>query len=651
MSRLVRLLPTSLGLLSLLTLAGPARAEGWETEGHDARRTGQSTVVGPRSPGGVVSVALADGQAINMPPAVARNGRVFAGTWGVIRSFGLTDRAQWDKSDGKLYAFHSDLTTAWPQPFAAERTPYCYLLAGRAATPGQCPGGGTVSYYNGTVEGTPALSADGTVLYVGRGDGKLYAVDVATGSERWSFATFNPALPGDPDGGGEVIAAPLVGPDGAIYLATTAAGPYETNAVYAVNPDGTLRWRYPSAAASFPNIVAAAPALAPDGRTLYVAGAWGPAVDAWDTAQPGFVLAFDLAAGASGAPLKWMHELRNPAEPGAPLVWTTALAVGSDGRLYGSGPMRLGLGFSAVLYALDDRGDHAELAWPRMVDLDRGRTSFTLGLALREVGGVTTRVYASSGNVFTPLFGYRAGGKLYAVDPASGALDWPAPFDPEAHGGTGAMTGIALDAEGVLYTGVSGHLDGGLVFAIAENGALLWSLPLAGLLEWGHPVLGPAGELYVAETRRSACTIFPLESGACNGVDIAPRLYALPAGGGTAPCVADGETLCLRGGRFEVKLRWSTADGATGVGQRVAGGASDDAGLLWFFRASNWEMLVKVLDGCAVNGHHWVFYAATTNVGFTLRVRDTTTGAVREYVNPVGRTAAPRADTAALDGC
>ena len=62
-------------------------------------------------------------------------------------------------------------------------------------------------------------------------------------------------------------------------------------------------------------------------------------------------------------------------------------------------------------------------------------------------------------------------------------------------------------------------------------------------------------------------------------------------------------------------------------------------------------MLVKVLDGCGVNGHYWVLAAATTNVEYTLRVTDTVTGAVREYFNPLGTRAAAITDTDAFRAC
>jgi hypothetical protein len=114
--------------------------------------------------------------------------------------------------------------------------------------------------------------------------------------------------------------------------------------------------------------------------------------------------------------------------------------------------------------------------------------------------------------------------------------------------------------------------------------------------------------------------------------------------GGSA-CVPSATRHCLLGGRYAVELDWQTAE-ATGSGQAVPG--TDASGLFWFFSEDNWEMLVKVLDGCAINGHHWVFAAATTDVGYTLTVTDTQTGAVWTSENPPGHAAAPVQDTAAL---
>lgn len=129
----------------------------------------------------------------------------------------------------------------------------------------------------------------------------------------------------------------------------------------------------------------------------------------------------------------------------------------------------------------------------------------------------------------------------------------------------------------------------------------------------------------------------------------------LPAAGdhftdrGTALCHTppSSTVLFLHGGRFRVEVTWRDFEGHTGPGH-AAPPAGDDSALFWFFGPDNWELLVKVLDGCAVNGRYWVFSAATTNVGYTLTVTDTLTGRTARYENPAGRTAPAVTDTAAF---
>jgi hypothetical protein len=73
-----------------------------------------------------------------------------------------------------------------------------------------------------------------------------------------------------------------------------------------------------------------------------------------------------------------------------------------------------------------------------------------------------------------------------------------------------------------------------------------------------------------------------------------------------------------------------------------------NGGLFWFFNQRNPEMLVKVLDACSVNNRFWVFFTAGTNVGFTVNVRDTTTGQVKTYANADNNIAVPVQDTDAF---
>ena len=116
------------------------------------------------------------------------------------------------------------------------------------------------------------------------------------------------------------------------------------------------------------------------------------------------------------------------------------------------------------------------------------------------------------------------------------------------------------------------------------------------------------------------------------------RTFLVEAAAPAGTCKADGETLCLRDSRFAVEVEWWTADGKRGRA-RVVHAGTNDSGLFWFFSQDNWEVLIKVLDGCSLNGRLWVFGASTTDLGYRIGVTDTVTETVREYENEPGRPA------------
>ena len=116
------------------------------------------------------------------------------------------------------------------------------------------------------------------------------------------------------------------------------------------------------------------------------------------------------------------------------------------------------------------------------------------------------------------------------------------------------------------------------------------------------------------------------------GVELAPVSLADASASG---CTASGTSLCLADGRFEVTVDWSTAGGGDGPAKVVPGG-TNNSGLFYFFDPDNWEMLIKVLDGCAINGHYWVYSAAATDLGLDITVTDTATGAIWDYAKPPG---------------
>ncbi len=111
-------------------------------------------------------------------------------------------------------------------------------------------------------------------------------------------------------------------------------------------------------------------------------------------------------------------------------------------------------------------------------------------------------------------------------------------------------------------------------------------------------------------------------------------------------CRSDSTTLCLRDSRFSVSAGWSIAD----VWRRAAvvKEGTDDSGLFYIFDPSNWEILVKVLDGCKENGHMWVLGALTSDLGYRLDVHDTVTREWRRYRNEPGQPAPAIMDTEAF---
>jgi poly(3-hydroxybutyrate) depolymerase len=115
-------------------------------------------------------------------------------------------------------------------------------------------------------------------------------------------------------------------------------------------------------------------------------------------------------------------------------------------------------------------------------------------------------------------------------------------------------------------------------------------------------------------------------------------------------CVPDPNHLCLQGQRFRVEVSWQDGGGHAGAATATPA-VSASSGVFWFFSPENWEILVKVLDGCALNHRIWVFAAATTDVRYTLTVTDTATGQMKSYDNPAGQLARVVTDTDAFAAC
>ena len=133
----------------------------------------------------------------------------------------------------------------------------------------------------------------------------------------------------------------------------------------------------------------------------------------------------------------------------------------------------------------------------------------------------------------------------------------------------------------------------------------------------------------------------------------ASRVFLVEASNPAGTCDADATTVCLHDSRYQVRAVWwkgvpaAERDAPTNAASIVHAG-TNETGLLWFVERDNWEILIKVLDGCSINGSMWVFGASTTDLGYSIEVADTVTGNVREYRNEPGRPAPAITDVTAF---
>ncbi|MBN2465769.1 PQQ-like beta-propeller repeat protein [candidate division WOR-3 bacterium] len=231
---------------------------------------------------------------------------------------------------------------------------------------------------------SPAIASDGTI-YVGSQDDYLYAVNY-DGSLKWRFNT-----------GGVVRSSPAIGADGTIYV-----GSY-SNSLYALNPaDGSVKWSF----LTHGNITSS-PAIAADGTIIF-----GSDDDTVYALNPDSTVKwkFEAGQGVSSSP-----------------------AIGTDGTIYfGSN--------DDSLYALTADGGH--------------KWTFPTG---RDIVG--SPAIGPDGTVyFGSLDQY-----LYAVD-TSGSKKWDVLTNGQIR------TSPAIGPDGTIYIGSSDNL----LYAVNPDGSTKW---------------------------------------------------------------------------------------------------------------------------------------------------------------------------------
>ena len=292
----------------------------------------------------------------------------------------------------------------------------------------------------GPIYSSPTLHEDR--VFVGSGDGNLYAVDVNTGIERWRFGT-----------GGAVDSAPAVA-DGVVYAVSRDGSLYAVDAT-----DGTLRWSYATGGErklDFWDFYLSDPLVVGD-MVVFGSG-------------DGAVHALDRVTGE----LRWRH-LTGEVVHAAPVAGDGLIFVG---------------GFDGILRAL--RPETGEVAWQFETE---GNPSFPWGDIQRAValvdgvlyfGSRDYRLYAldaTDGRVLwsleesggwiiaTPLvtdahvfFGASDGQRFYALERSTGQIEWTLPVFTR-------VFGTAVSVGGAV---VFGGFNGKLMAVDPESGEMRW---------------------------------------------------------------------------------------------------------------------------------------------------------------------------------
>ena len=257
---------------------------------------------------------------------------------------------------------------------------------------------------------SPAIGYDGTI-YVGPGDNNLYAIN-PDGSEKWIFPT-----------GGNISASPAIGIDGTIYI-----GSYDHN-LYAINPDGEEKWIYPTG-----DTVYSSPAIGSDG-TVYIGS------------DDGYLHAINPDDGEE----VW----RSPAGG----VVRSSPAIGCDGTIYvGSSDHNL--------YAINSDDGSEKWRYP---------TNDYIG---------SSPAIGSDGTVYVGSHD----GSLYAINSTDGSKKWRYITD------NNIQSSPAIGSDGTIYV----RSDNTALYAIDPDGSGKWGYATGHVLNSStSPAIGNDGTIYV----------------------------------------------------------------------------------------------------------------------------------------------------------
>ncbi|HUR96380.1 MAG TPA: PQQ-binding-like beta-propeller repeat protein [Gemmatimonadales bacterium] len=276
----------------------------------------------------------------------------------------------------------------------------------------------------GPVQSSPAV-VDG-VVYVGSGDGNLYALDARTGTQRWKFAAGRAVTASPAVSGGLVF---IGSRDGAYFAVEAATGRQRWR--IETGPDAPLAWGFESG-----DLYTSSPAVA---QGLAVLGG-----------SDGQVYAVDAATGA----VRWRFRTGGRVRS-SPAVSGGRVYVGSmDGTLYA-----LELASGRPVWRFDTEGH----------TLESGKFGFDRRTIQSSPAVAEGRVFVGSRD-----------GHLYAVDAATGRLVWRADHEMSWVNSSPAVVG------GLVFAGSS---DNRFVQAVdARTGKERWRVATERLV-WSSPAV------------------------------------------------------------------------------------------------------------------------------------------------------------------
>ena len=342
------------------------------------------------------------------------------------------------KDDGWMYRLRSDGTVLWQSPADDPYNPLEPVDDNEQMIPSPVPGldntivflshfadvygpGPVADAAERACPGNGVFKTEGTPWY-----SKLYALDAGDGERRW---VFDPGT--DPASGGQPMVgwgAPALLPDGTYIITVmhTEQLPSDnyvptSGRVFAIGQDGQREWVFPSGPDPLDYSLWTSPVVSPAGAVYIGASDYTYA----STAK--------ILALSEDGELLWSFEVDENTVVSSPALRSDGtIIVATQNRHLSDPDMRYGR-----VYALDDKGDHAEELW-----------------RYPDTGTVPRGFYSS------PLVD--ASGRVYIANE-------PFPF-----------------AQG----------EAGLLLSLETDGSLLFSRSLDGYVH-GNLALGAHGELYV----------------------------------------------------------------------------------------------------------------------------------------------------------